>query len=116
MHSSIGVEMKPWEWNKTLKSQHQTYAKHEMNSYTNLHLVVTYYGWWDCKFPEYSSPYQSSPLSGPCTRKRKPLRDLAFLASSKPLPVLARSTSYYFFSVGLGGVITLLDGWNSVMD
>ncbi len=26
MHSSIGVEIKPWEWNKTLKSQHQTYA------------------------------------------------------------------------------------------
>ena len=24
-------------------------------------------------------PYQSSPLSGPCTRKRKPLRVLAFL-------------------------------------
>nr|QHR87886.1 hypothetical protein Q903MT_gene1898 [Picea sitchensis] len=26
----------------------------------------------------YSSPYKSSPLSGPCTRKRKPLRDLPF--------------------------------------
>jgi len=32
-----------------------------------------------------SSPYQSSPLSGPCTRKRKPLRDLPYLhTSGKP--------------------------------